>query len=49
MIGGAIFTGGLLMVGAALSGGQAIHARPGLGAGLVVGGFVLALLSGVLT
>lgn len=41
-----IFTSGLGLVAAALSGAPAIHARPGLAAGLVVAGFALAVLSG---
>lgn len=46
MIALATFTAGIALVGAALSGAASIHARPGLAAGLVVGGFLLALLSG---
>lgn len=44
-----LFTAGLGMVGAALSGGARIHARPRLAVALVLGGFALAILSGATT
>lgn len=41
-----IFTAGVAATVSGLVGGERLHARPGLATGLVLAGFVLALLSG---